>query len=248
MIEFLGTYLQSPLLFYFVALLVSASSSAFGVSGAVLIPLAALYFGPKEAIAIITLYFLYQNITKLVFFRKHIEWQTAVRMALWALPGVVIGAVVLVYLPADVFGKILGLGMVAMLAGDALKLKYRGQQTATTPRAIPLWGILYGLFSGALGSGNLVKGPLFLSMGLLKESYVATYAATSLLMNIPKVGIYTFSGLITGAVLVQSLPFLVISILGTWLGKKALKHIPGGAFYWAAMLVCLVSAISLIFQ
>jgi hypothetical protein len=247
MIEFFGIYFQNQFLFYLVALLVSISSSAFGVSGAVLIPLAALYFGPKEAVAITTLYFLFQNVTKLVIFREYVKWGVASRMTLWALPGVALGAALLVYLPADIFGKILGVGMIAFVAGDALKLRYRGQQVAT-PRAMPMWGVLYGIFSGALGSGNLVKGPLFLSMGLLKESYVATYAATSLFMNIPKIGIYAFSGIITVTILIQSIPFLVIAIVGSWIGKKVLGYVSNDIFYYAAVIVCLVSALGLILQ
>lgn len=241
----LGLLFQNPAWFYLAALLVSIASSAFGVSGAILIPLAALYFGPKEGVAIATLYFLFQNVSKLAFFKKHIEWKVATHMLAWAMPGVLAGAALLVYLSAEMFEKILGLGMILFIIGDAVKLKFFGSSSAS-PRMMPVWGTLYGFFSGALGSGNVVKGPFFLSIGLLKESYVGTYAATSLFMNIPKIGIYALSGIITATMLVKAIPFLIISIFGTWIGKKVLGRISNDVFYYAIMAVFLVSAISLL--
>jgi len=230
-------------LFFSAVLISSVLSSSLGVGSFILLPLAALAYGPKQSVGIITIYFLFQNINKLIVFWKDIHWKIGLKMILWSLPGTLIGSYALSLIPADIFGKLLAIFILTYLANDVFKIIPKSGHNKTT---IPLFGLLYGLMSGLTGSGNLVKGPLFTSMGLVKEGYVATYALTSFFTNIPKIWIYYSTGIIDESTFGKSLPFLFISIVGTYLGKKLLKKMHNDLFYYVVNIAFAFSAIALL--
>lgn len=241
MLEVIG---QNPFLFYTVILISSIISSALGFGSFALIPLAALYFGPKESIGIITLYFLFQNLSKLIFFKGHANLKIAKKIILWSLPGVLLGALLLGYVPEKGFEKGLAIVMILFILNDFHHFVTKKQNR----KSLPLFSLLYGFCSGLFGSGNLIKGPLFISLGLVKESYIATYALTSLFMNFPKIGIYFWNGIIKPSTMMASLPFLGISIVGTYCGKKILKKIDHSLFHSVITAFFLLSALALLFK
>ncbi len=241
MLEFLA---QNIYLFYGVVLITSILSASFGVGSFVLIPLAAIVFGTKEAIGIITIHFLFQNINKIIVFREHIDRDVALKMILWSIPGAIVGGIALSFVPVEIFTKVLAIFILLYLANDMSKLVPKRIYSAGT---IPLLGVLYGFMSGLVGSGNLVKGPLFTSIGLLKERYIGTYAVTSFFVNIPKILVYLATGVIAATTFVKAIPFLFISIAGTYIGKGLLKHVRHDVFYYVVNIIFAISAVALLF-
>ncbi|MBU0706073.1 sulfite exporter TauE/SafE family protein [Patescibacteria group bacterium] len=233
---------QNLILFYCIVLFSSIVSSSLGIGSFILIPFAAIIYGPKASVGIITVYFLVQNINKLIFFKGHANKKIAKIIILWSIPGVLAGSVLLGYLPAYLFEKILGVAIILFLLNDLHTFISKKQ----SKKSIPLFGLLYGFFSGLLGSGNVIKGPLFLSIGLLKESYIATYALTSFFMNIPKIVIYSWNGVITGDTFVQALPFVFLSFVGTFIGRNVIKRIKSHWFYGIVFIFFIISAMLLI--
>lgn len=231
--------------FYAAVLAASFLSSSLGIGGFFLIPLAALAFGPKESVGIITLYFLIQNIFKIIFFKRSIAWKTARSLILWSLPGVLAGAALLPVIPVAVFQKVLSFAVLLFLLNDMF---HWIRASGVSRRTQPFFGMLYGFASGFLGSGNLIKGSFLSSLGFSKESYLGTYAVTSLAMNIPKVVMYSATGIIERNMLMVSLPFLFLSLIGTAGGKIFLKKIPEQAFSLAVHIFLSGSALFLFFQ
>jgi hypothetical protein len=235
---------DNTVLFYFVVLISSISSSALGIGSFILIPIVALYIGAKASVGVLTIYFLVQNINKLIFFKGHANIDIAKIIILWAIPGVILGSILLGYVPDIYFEKILAIAILVFITND-IRNFFVGRRSE---KGIPVFGLLYGFFSGLLGSGNLVKGPLFVSLGLLKESYIATYALTSLFMNLPKIGIYTWNGVINRESLIMAIPLVVISVIGTYLGKKAIKKVNTQLFYGIIVSFFIISAIILLLK
>jgi len=231
--------------FYGIILLASILSTAFGIGGFVLIPLFALVYGPKAGVGIITLYFLFQNVTKVAAFREHIDWNVSKRMIYWLIPGAIAGAYALSLIPDTILSKILGIFILLYLANDVFKLIPKKHYDAAL---LPLMSFLYGAISGLTGAGTVIKGPLLTSIGLRKESYNGTYALTSFFVNTPKLIVYVSTSVITFAAILQSLPLLLVSIAGTYIGKHLLKRVSENAFYYFLNVLFALSAIVLIFQ
>lgn len=238
--------LQNPFLFYGLVLCTSILSAATGTGGGfILIPLASLQFGAKEGVGILSIYFLFQNINKLIVFRQHIQWKVAKRFIIWALPGVLVGSLALSIIPVEAFTKILAVIILLYLANDLLKIIPNKAQPETL---LPGLGFLYGFLSGLIGSGNMVKGPLFTSLGMRKEMYIATYAFTSMFMNVPKILSYASTGIIDSSAIIKSIPFLILSIVGTYIGKHFLKYIRHDVFYYIITASFALSAIALLLE
>lgn len=242
----LAEILGNPIFFYTIVLLTSILSASTGVGGSfILIPLAAMQFGVKESVGILSVYFLFQNINKITVFRKFINWKVSTKVILWSLPGVVIGSLALNIIPVDVFKKVIGIAILFYLANDVFKILPSKHQ----PDAyVPGLSLLYGFLSGLIGSGNIIKGPLFSSLGLLKETYIGTYALTALFVNVPKIISYSATGIIDGKMFMQSIPFLIISIAGTYIGKHFLGKIRTDVFYYILNGSFALSAIVLLAQ
>lgn len=244
MLEF---FAQSPLLFYGIVLLMSFLSASVGTGGTlILIPLAALYFGPKEGIGILTMYFLFQNSIKILLFQKHIDFKFGMQLILFSVPGAILGGIALGFLPAELFKKIFAVIILSYLANELIGLVPK--RGLNERHAIPILGFAYGFLSGLVGSGNLIKGPLFLGMGLSKEAYIGTYAFTSFFINIPKLATYTATGIVNASTLTQSLPFLAISIVGTFAGRKFIRQIRHDVFYWILNVTFVLSALALLLE
>lgn len=237
--------LGHPIVFYGIVFLVTILSSAMGVSiGTLLIPLAALQFGAKEAVGLLAIFWMYQNINKMVLFRGHIQWQLGWRVIAWSLPGVLLGSIALTIMPAEIFKKVLAIGMLCYLANDLLNIipKNDGKRT------LPILSMLYGFLSGFLGSGNIVKGPMFAGWGLRKESYVATYAFTSIFMNVPKIIILSVAGIIGIQMWIISIPLFAISLIGTYIGRHLMQSISETVFYWIIMASFFLAAVALLLE
>lgn len=236
----------ATLAFYTLVLASSALSTAFGVGSFVLIPIFILYFDAKESVAIISLYFIFQNIAKLLFFWRFVDWGISKQLLIYALPGALLGSALLLQINIIIFQKILGAAILLYVAANILKSK---KITPSPPKKyfyISILSFLYGFSSGVIGSGNAVKGPLLTSAGLTKEIYIATYAATSILLNIPKILIYGYGGLINTSVAFHSIPLLAASILGTYFGKKFITKVSESKFNLVVNIFFILSAITLI--
>lgn len=213
--------------------------------GVVLVPLAALQFGVKESVGIMSVYFLFQNINKVAVFHKHINWKIAWKVIVFSLPGVFIGIYTLTVVPVDLFKKILATFILFYLANDLFKLiPKRGQPE----KMVPVISFGYGFISGLMGSGNIIKGTLFLSLGLAKEAYLGTYAITSFFMNVPKVFTYYAAGILLPSQLKYAIPFVFISILGTYIGKKLLHVVPIHIFKYIITASIALSALLLLIE
>ncbi len=238
--------IQNSYIFYTIVFLITVVSAALGVSTSMLLPLAAIYFGSKESVGIITIFFLVQNISLMTMFWKNINFKIAKTVILFSIPGGILGALVLSHIPEELFGKVIAVAIILFIASDVNK--HFSKKKEKSNQSVPLFGFIYGFLSGILGSGNLVKGPLFVSLGLLKEAYIGTYAFTSFFINIPKIGVYTYTGIINGDTFIKAIPFILISIVGILLGKIFLKQISSKVFYIVTIVFFLISAIALFFN
>ncbi len=257
MLELLGSLAAAPLggsaaaldsgrYAAFVAAVFASSvlSSALGVGGYALLPLFVGFYGAKSGVAVITVYFLFQNFAKLLMTWRHVDFALAARLVTWALPGALLGGALLVVVPAHAFQRVLGAGVLAMVIVPRLRRRTAAPRPARAERAgFALFALAYGVASGALGSGNVLKGPFLTSLGVVKERYIGTYALTSCALNVPKLLVYRGGGFAPCAVLASAWPLLLVSLAGTWAGTRLLRHIPPAWFERITNAVFVVAAL-----
>ena len=261
MLELLGSLAAAPLdglaaapdsgrYAAFVAVVFASSvlSSALGVGGYAMLPLFVSFYGAKSGVAVITVYFLFQNFAKLLMTWRHVDFALATRLVAWSLPGALLGGALLVVVPAQAFQRVLGAGVLAMVIGPRLRPRRpAAPRSARAERAgFALFALAYGVASGALGSGNVLKGPFLTSLGVVKERYIGTYALTSCALNVPKLLVYRGGGIAPGAVLASAWPLLLVSLAGTYAGTRLLRHIPPAWFERITSAVFVVAALAML--
>ncbi len=243
MIELLS---ESTLLFYALVLIISFLCTSLGLGTALfLIPVVALYFDPKETIGIVTIYGILLNINKMFFFRRHIRVNIGIKVIVYSVPGAILGSFALTFIPADIFKKMLAAIILFYLICEVCKLAPKAKDHEKA--AVPIFGFLYGFLSGLVGTGRIIKGPLFTSLGLLKGAFIGTYAFTSFFVNVPKLITYYSTGIIDSSSFQRSIPFLFISIIATYTGSLFVEKIRSDVFYYILIVSFAASALMLFF-
>lgn len=159
--------------------------------------------------------------------------------------GIFIGYLIVDLIPFEVFEKVIGFIILAMVV-MGLMLE-RSKQSFTESG---LWTYLVGVVAGIVTMIANAAGPVFgvflLQMGLTKTSFVGTRSWYFLLLNIFKVPFSANLGLITADSLKLNLMFIPVIFVGAFLGVKFLKMINLTAFTWLIRITALIAALRLI--
>ena len=214
-------------------------------TGALVMATGMMFFDAREILGITTLVFLTNNITKLALFGKHIDLKISKTFIIWSVPAAVLGASLTIYIPSS--GIQLGLGamIVFYLVAKYLKL---GSKLKVTQPVIRIASILYGLITSLTGTGGIIKAAVFIEVGLVKEAFIATFALTSMFVNITKLIIYSNYHYINSSNLEVALTAIVFCISGIFLGKYVLKKfISEKLFEYLVTALLGISAVKLLF-
>jgi uncharacterized protein len=211
--------------------------SGFGL-GTLLLPVMALFFPIDLAIALTAVVHALNNLFKCWLLGRHADTRVVVKFGLPAILSALAGAWVLLWLSDlqplfiyQVWGReaqvtVVKLVVAILITVFALaEMAPAGARFSLPPPYLPLGGILSGFFGGLSGHQGALRSPFLLRAGLTKESYIATGVVISLMVDIPRIIIYSLNlpglslegnhGLLTAAVLA--------AFSGAWLGNRLLK-------------------------
>lgn len=210
------------------ALAASILAAVAGFGGAVImLPVLVWAFGIRDAIPILTIARLIENLSRVVFNKRELKWPVIWRFTLGAVPAAVIGGIIFATAPAAALVRLLGVFLIVMVVyrhtrwGKNAKLTLRG--------FVPL-GAASGILSAVLGTVGPFAAPFFLSYGLIKGAYIGTEAMTAVFMHLTKLGVYGSYALIGIRTLLIGVAIGAVMILGTFLGKRLLNKIPDHIF------------------
>ena len=213
--------------------------SGFGL-GTLLLPVMALFFPIDLAIALTAVVHALNNLFKFWLLGRHANTGVVVKFGLPAILSALVGAWVLLWLSDlqplfiyQVWGREAQVTMVKLVVAMLMavfalvEMAPAGAPFSLPPRYLPLGGILSGFFGGLSGHQGALRSPFLLRAGLTKESYIATGVVISLMVDIPRIIIYSLNlpglslegnhGLLTAAVLA--------AFSGAWLGNRLLKKV-----------------------
>ena len=232
------------LLFVLVGLVGSMASAIFGFGTALLVLAVGSHILPiKEAIALAAVLFVASTVTKTVLFSRHIDWRTVGVMALGCLPFAYLGAELLAIVPADLIKRLLGLMILTYLG---LSLTNRLPTYGIGTAGLIGGSALYGLASGLLGSGNVIKVIIFREMKITKGAFVGAMAATSVISNLAKLTSYARTGLLTADMAWPAIALVFCAVGTAFLGRAILKKLDVRAFELGVQILLGMAAAALI--
>ncbi len=204
------------------------------------VPMASYYLDFHTVLGITALYHLSSNLSKMGFFRKGIDRELLLYLGLPAVVLVALGAWFSRFVNPVWLGVGLGVFLLAfslwMLANRDIGLRPNRKNALTG-------GALSGFVAGLLGTGGAIRGAVMTAFNLKKEQFVATSAVIDLGIDLSRTLVYARNGYIHSHDLYLVPILIIISIAGTYAGKKVLDRITQDQFRRIVLFLLLAIAL-----
>jgi uncharacterized membrane protein YfcA len=218
---------------------IAGTIGGFG-SSMLVMPLAGWFLPFEEALGLTALFHVFSNAAKMLLFRKGFSWQLLKSMGIPAVIGVIIGARLTHFMQSDLLLLALAITLIVLPAFFLLRPLFKVDPSRKN--AI-IGGGASGFIAGLVGTGGAIRGITMAAFDLEKQVFISTSAWIDMGVDLSRTVIYAGQGYITSGIL-QFLPVLaIVSVAGSWIGKKLLVHIPQLYFRRVVLLLVLGTGI-----
>ncbi|MBT8267034.1 MAG: sulfite exporter TauE/SafE family protein [Bacteroidia bacterium] len=232
-------------IFLILALIAEVVGTVGGFGSSVFfVPVANFYFDFQTVLGITALFHVASNLSKIAMFKKGIDRKLILSIGVPAVIFVIIGGFVSKYLKSYLLEIFLGIFLIGL---SLLFLVKTNLIIKPERREAILGGTLSGFFAGILGTGGAIRGLTMAAFNLEKSAFIATSAVIDFCVDLSRSVVYFFNGFITSEILIY-IPFLVIiSIIGTFIGKRLLLFISQENFKkFSLILILLIGVVTLV--
>jgi uncharacterized membrane protein YfcA len=216
-----------PLAAIAIAAFVTASiQGAVGVAGGFLMTAAlALVIGVRPVVPVMSVALLISHLSRSLLNLRAIDRTVLLAIMLFAVPTIVVGALLYAIMPVRLIALLLG---IVILASIPLRHWARSRQIRAGPRVLNVVGGVYGILAGGSVGSAMLLTPFMLGYGLTKEAFVGTMAAIALSTNITKIAVFGGTQLLDSQYLLLGLAVGLVMIPGNWVGRHILRRIAPG--------------------
>jgi len=230
------------------ALVIGVSKTGIPGLGILAVTLVALVMPAKQSTGLILPMLIAGDVCAVAYYRHHASWRYILRLAPWAVAGVVLGAVALGRLDDAQIRPLIGGIVLAMVLGNVWLtyqpgVRDRLQESHTLAAVV---GVLAGFTTMVANAAWPILVIYLLAMGLPKNVFLGTSAWYFFLLNDFKVPFSAALGLINWESLTFNLLLLPAILLGAWLGIRFARRLPEKAFALVAHLLAAAAAIKLL--
>jgi len=181
------------------------------------------------------------NSTRILLFRKHINWRIVGFYALGLLPGALAGIYIFQLLPKDLIKLMMGVFILVAILMPAKKAK-----AGLGEKVFTLVGLLAGFFGIFFGASGPITAPFYIRRGIIKEELIATKSACQTLDHLLKVPLFGMIG-INALVYWDVILYLsAAAILGLFIGKRLVNRLSDRAFIGIFKVILIVIAVRII--
>ncbi len=230
-----------------IAVTAFAAAVMGGVAGIgtaiVMIPVLTFAVGVREAIPIVTVAMMFNNVSRWVANRHYVDYKVVLWFSLGAVPMAVVGGVAFANAPADLLARGLGIFLLVLIAYRRLPF---GKSGSMPLRGFTAVGSVQGFLSGIFGGAGPFGAHFFLTYGLYRNAFIGTAAVATTSINVTKSATYAGFALLDGNALAISLVVGAIMVAGAYVGGMLVRHVPDRAFVYIVESVMLASGVALI--
>lgn len=206
---------------------VIGTMAGFGAA-TILTPVAVLFMDIKTAIALVAVFHLLGNASRLVFFGRHVRWKI---WALFGFTGVLcsfFGAALAARMPSSAIKAMFGLFLL-IYVGLSLRPSTRWRWPDTTGTLLG-GGIASGFIAGLIGTGGAIRSACLLVFDLSKEVYIGTSAAIALVVDATRLPVYLAERFIPHAMWSLVAGLVPAAFAGAWTGQWLVRRVSASAF------------------
>jgi uncharacterized protein len=229
------------ILFYVLAFLAEVLGTLSGFGSSILfVPLASYFFDFKSVLGITALFHVFSNISKILLFRKGIDKTISIWLGIPAVLFVIVGAYLSKIIPVKNLELLLS---IVMIGFSFMLILFNKKPIGATKKNLIIGGTASGFLAGLLGTGGAIRGVTLASFQLEKNLFIGTSAMIDFGVDFSRMLVYLINGFMKKEFLFM-IPFLIlISILGSYTGKRILEYIPNELFQKIVLVVIIVISI-----
>lgn len=235
------------LIYFIILALIAEILGTVGGFGSSLffIPIASFFLDFHSVLGITALFHVSSNITKIGFFHKGFDKKLLLYLGLPAVLFVIIGA----YLSQFIETLWLEISLaIFLIILSFLFYFYKDLNLKPTKTNSIIGGILSGFFAGLIGTGGAIRGLTLAAFNLKMEVFIATSAIIDLAIDASRSVVYSINGFIHKDDLYLIPILLIVSIVGTYIGKLILKIISEEQFKKIVLILILFTGITTLFK
>jgi hypothetical protein len=234
--------IETLLLFFFLALFAEVLGTVGGFGSSLFfVPIAGFFFDFHSVLGITALFHLSSNVSKIAMFRKGFDKKLLLTIGIPAVLFVILGAFLSNYFNTRWLEIVLSLFLIGislvLMIWKELKLK------PTVFNSIG-GGALSGITAGLLGTGGAIRGLTLAAFHLEKEVFIATSAIIDLGIDLSRSVVYFSNGYMHRHDMYLVPVLLIVSIAGTFIGKKLLQLFSQDQFRLLVLLLILCVGIA----
>ena len=224
--------------FLFLAILAEILGTVGGFGSSIyFVPLAEYFLDFQTVLGITALFHVSSNITKIGLFRKGIDPRILIYLGIPAVLFVILGAALSRYVKKETFE--LSISILLVILGLALLL-FRNIKLNINPVNSITGGALSGFVAGLMGTGGAIRGLVLSAFQLEKEVYIASSAIIDLGVDVSRSVVYVMNGYVHNDILYLVPLLILVSLIGTYLGKLILNRIPSERFQKMTLVLILL--------
>jgi hypothetical protein len=206
------------------------------------VPLAGFFFDFQSVLGITALFHLASNLSKIALFRHGFNKRLILQMGIPSLALVIPGAFLARDLNSNILETVLAFFLIAI---SLILLCFKHLVIRPTVLNAMAGGAASGFSAGLLGTGGAIRGLTMAAFNLEKEIFVATSAVIDFGVDFSRAVVYFSNGFMHKHDLYLVPVLLVVSVIGTYTGKKILQHFSQAQF--RTLVLGLILIVGIIF-
>lgn len=210
-----------------VAVVGFAASFLGGVSGygnSALLPLVLIPItGPEPLVPIISIVGISNNLTRIVAFRRYIDFSHSWLVLVFSLPACLLGAYTYTKLTAPIILILIG---TMLTLSVPLRRMLRNRNIALEKRGLAGGSVIFGFLTGTTPGAGVILMSLLMATGMTGASIIGTDAMISAVTGIARMGVYWYSGAMTAQVVAFGLLIGFSSLPGAFAARWFVERLP----------------------
>ena len=233
--------MENLTLFILLALLAEILGTVGGFGSSLFfVPIASYFLDFYSVLGITALFHVSSNLAKIAFFRKGFDKKLVISIGIPAVLFVIAGA----FLSKFIETKILEISLaIFLIVVSVVLLAFKNLALKPTLSNSIGGGIFSGLIAGLLGTGGAIRGMVLAAYNLRMDVFIATSAIIDLAIDASRSIVYSLNGYAHKHDLYLIPILLVVSVAGTFIGKKILTRVSETQFKSIVLVLVLATGI-----
>lgn len=200
----------------------------------------------KLSVGVLLPMLLTGDVVAVGWYRRHAQWDKLWRLFPAVAVGVGAGAWFLGIVDEAWFRPLLGWLILGLLCLELIRNRWKLETVAHHPVFAAAAGLTAGFATTVGNAAGPVMNIYLIARGLPKHQFIGTAAWFFAIVNLTKVPVFLFRGMITPQTLQWGLLAAPVVLGGAALGIRVLPHIPQTLFNRLVLALCAVAALKLI--